>query len=448
METNLERWRYFLKDIVSPDTFINAGGYYLVSAFLQRRVWVGPPQMPIFGNQYLVPVGRPGVGKGLVVKQVAACLKHHKLKDWNAEGDLDQDALKQAAVDISAEMLASNNPQSASKKPVEDPLLVPIAADSTTYESLVSVMAKSTRRINYTDATGKVQLYTHCSLAFSLEELSSLFKKKAEAVTNFMLVAYDCGDYTHETKTQGVDRIRKCCLNFFGGTTPKFMESAFNDSLLDDGFASRTIFVFENNNRHNSLFIKPFNVEQVAAREHLLQHLKKLTKLYGQVTYTPDAETYLNEWWDKIHPYKRPNNNLKLESYYARKNIHIQKMAMAFHFMEKLDMVITLEECQAAMKFLDLLETKMHYALNFGNKNPLAPTIRAVRKYLTQSTEPQTFRDLWIEFIGEVSETDMTEVMRYLTYSEEVQTDAQNRYYIKPTTTPTTNEQPTSTIIS
>ena len=295
--TNFQKWRLYMDGFISPDSFIDWGFYYLISAALQRRVWLGPDHSRLYSNMYVILVADPGIGKGLVVKQIAELVKHHKLPDPN-NGSLNKHLLEKAPTEVDraaieevakADYTAAQELEGGStdkdgnkitrNKIYEKPLLFPVAADATTYEALVRSMSKAIRRINYKEFDEKVgkeimKIYTHSSLCFCLEEISSLFRKRTEDLVHFLIQAYDCGDYTYDTKTQGKDRVRKCCLNFFGGTTPGFMQTTFDDQLLTEGFASRCFFIFAAKNRKTTLWIPELTQAQKSAYSDLSRTLK------------------------------------------------------------------------------------------------------------------------------------------------------------------------------
>ena len=432
--TNFERWNLFMRDIPSPQGFIDFGFYYMISAALQRRVWVGDTQK-LFPNQYCILTGRPGIGKGLVIKPVLEILKHHKLempnltksaapvapatkpRNQDEKDVIDADPNVAAAIQA-ANYVAGKQQLPRGNKAQEAPLVIPIAANATTYEALVQAMSRSVRRINYSEfdpTLGKntTKIYTYCALAFCLEEISSLFRKKTEDVANFLITAYDCGDYEYDTKTQGTDYVKKCCLNFFGGTTPTFMESTFNDKILTDGFSSRTWFIFESANRFNTLRIPRLTEEQLQAREAIVQHIGKLTKLYGEVQFTDEAFAFLDAWWQEHDKKERPNTSSKLDYYYARKNIHVQKLAMAMHFGESTEMTIGIETCKHALATLAKIEGNMHHALCFEGKNPLAPVSNKIVRFVSKNG-PQSTRNLLANFWDDVNQEDLNIVLNHL----------------------------------
>jgi len=412
--SNYEKWRLYTDGLISPDNFIDFGWYFLISAALQRRVWLGPPHMQLYPNIYVIPVAEPGIGKGLVIKQVAELLKFHKLPDPKSNGalrnvkDIDRQAME-AVAEADYKMAQGLMDETDKKKKLrnksfEKPLLFPVAADATTYEALVKAVSQSIRRINYYEPNAKtgeqeLKVYTHSSIAFCLEEISSLIRRRTEDVIHFMIQAYDCGDYIYDTKTQGKDRIKKCCVSFFGGTTPGFLQSTFDDRLLTEGFSSRTFFVFASSNRKSTLWVPDLTPKQKSAYVDIQLHLEKLSYLHGRVTVEQDALQELEKWWADTQG-KKANTSPKLLPYYSRKNIHFQKLAMAIHFGESLEMNIPLKTFMRAIDILEKEEKNMHLALGVDRANPLSVPAERVYKNLVangKKTRKELLLDHWEE---------------------------------------------------
>lgn len=420
--TNFEKWKSITEGLPSPDNFVEWGWYSLIASALQRRVWLGPSHLPCYPNLYTILVAPPGVGKGLVIKQVAEMLKMHKLDLTSYNQDAAKDVQDKEMLAILAEKEVETAQKSEingmqSTKVPEKSLLIPVAANATTYEALVGAMASSYRRINYTAFSDKLQrdkmeIYGHSSLAFCLEEIASLFRKRTEDLVNFCLEAYDCGDYEYDTRTRGKDRIRRCCLNIFGGTTPDFMQSTFDDRLLNQGFSSRTHFIFANKNRKNVFWIPSLTKEQLEYKYQLSIHIKSLTKLYGNIKISTETEKFLIEWWDKEQndTTKRSNTSPKLVPYYARKNIHIMKLAIAIHFGESTDMFIGQEVFEQAIEVSRLEEKSMHLALNLDGANPLFKTSKKIEQFL-RTSGAKTLHEILTVFYSDVSVKELEQIL-------------------------------------
>lgn len=417
--TNFEKWQSFMSGIMSPQVYIDFGFYYLISAALQRRVWHGPDHRPLYPNQYIILVGEAGVGKGLVIKPVTEILRYHKLR---RKVQSDADPVHREMLELLAEADltdAERAKQREDKHRIEEPLLIPVAADATTYEALVTAMCRSLRRKDYSKFDEKLQktitaVYTHSSQAFSLEELSSLMKKKADDVLGFLLVGFDCGDYKKDTKTAGVDKIHNMCVNFFAGTTPEYMQKTFKDGVLNEGMSSRGIFIFAAKPRFYAMEIPDLTPEQKQHWQDIVDQVGKLTQLYGRVTTDRKVEEFLQEWWVAQQQVKA-NCNEKLKHYYSRKNIHVRKLAMAIHFAESTSMELTLEEHVKAIAMLDNVELVMHHALVHGSANPLYRLGLRVVDFL-EETGGATAKELLVRFWEELPTPSLKQVEDLLTH--------------------------------
>jgi len=425
--TNLDAWRFYLKDVTSPDSYIDMGFYYMMSAALQRRVYLGSDELPLFPNQYIIFVGPPAIGKGLVLTRVAEILKQHKLR---RNFNLQQDETKKEQLDPVAsqallqEYFAANphlakvaNDQQPIKR-IDEPLSIPIAADATTYEALLRAHSLSLRTAHYTSDSRLLKhgMYSHSSLCFCLEEISSLFRKHTEDVARYLIRAFDCQNYVYDAKTPGLsDRILSPCLNFLGGTQPSFIQDIFRDKLLTEGFASRTIFINEATPRAYRYDMFTFSEEQLKAKQQLIDHVGKLITLFGHVKQTPEAYEFIKHYVEHILPdlSARPNRSPKLDHYYGRKKVHTEKMAMAIHFSESTEMCIGIESYQKAIALLNKIELSMDIALNVGGRNPLGGIAQKIVSFLKREG-PMSFAGIWREFIDDANEKELMEVISYL----------------------------------
>jgi hypothetical protein len=427
--TNLEKWQAYTDRLPSPQNYINWGWHYLIACALQRRVWIGDDTQQIFPNQYCIFVGLPGIGKSLVIKEVAYFLNYWKLKDRIKPEDksLSQDQLATAHSVQEADLQNAQKDEMQAKNNKADffePLLIPIAADATTYEALVEAVAESYMRINYVEfdekeQKNKLKIYGHASLCFCLDELASLLRKRTDDTVNYLLGLYNCPvDYTYKTKTQGKDRVRRGCLNILGGTTPSFMRSIFNDNLIGEGFASRTFFIYAAKNRKHICTIRALSPDEIIYRAHLLEHVRKLTTLFGAIKKTPDVEAFIQKWWHEFNENEIDKKPTKLRDYYARKNLHMQKIAMAMHFSDSLDMHIPLARFQDAMDFLADEEKRMHLALTLESATPVAKIANKITDML--ATGEKNYVEIVCETIGIGDKKQLEEALDFLQETDQI----------------------------
>ena len=438
--SNFEAWKFYMKDCISPESYIDMGFYYMISAALQRRVYLGSDNKPLFPNQFIIFVGPPGIGKGLVLTEVADILKHHKKRKNlklptpapNGEGKIDEAAHEALMNEFRQQnpTVPVNVPGAPPKRPRE-PLAIPMAADASTYEGLVRAHALSLTSFftNYPSRLVKGGIYTHSSLCFCLEEISSLFRKHSEDVARYLQRAFDCTDYEYAAKTAGLeDFVLSPCLNILGGTQQSFIQEVFKNQVLTEGFASRTIFIPESSPRAHTYDMFTFSPEQLAAKQQIVDHIGKLISLFGLVKQSPEAYEYIKYYVEKILPNKtlRPNRSPKLDDYYSRKRVHIEKMALAIHFSESTEFVVQVESYQKAIEKLDFIEKTMDTALMIGGRNPLGTLSEKVVEFL-QKTGPSTFIVIWKAMINDLNEKQLVEVLDFLMRSGKVGADQKER---------------------
>lgn len=373
--TNYEKWLVYTKNLTSPQSWIDLTWYFVVSAALQRRVWLYSAEMPLFPNQYMLLVGPPGIGKGLVLTPAAELLKHHRYE-------------KGAMVRTS---IGS-----------EYPPLFPMGADSITFEELIADVANSMRRIPTVDN----KVYAHCSYCFVLEEMSSLFKHKTSDVIKFLLNAYDCKEYEYKTKHQGKDLLRRLCFSFIAGAQPDFLKEASESKLFGQGFASRTLFIFESEERFSSFHISHFTEDQLQAKKDLLIWIKQLATLYGGATYSEDTGQWLEHWYNTEFLPARNRAPTKMRDYFARKKVIMLKLAMAIHFSETTSLTIPQDAFQKAIKLLDSLEPKMAAGLSFTGRNQLHLHGRQILQFIERKKTVGK-REIILEFGADL---DLSEI--------------------------------------
>jgi energy-coupling factor transporter ATP-binding protein EcfA2 len=391
--TNLEKWRHYLKDLESPDLFIDWSFYSLISAALQRRVWLYPDSMAIYPNIFTLLVGPPAAGKSRVISQVADVIKNEKLMEPNLE---------------------KNNMVP----------MFPCGADTTTQESLLRFMRDDCirtfkipdKRLGGT-ATKK---RSHHSICFMVEELGVLFRKNSEDMVNMLNQFYDSRSYHYKSKHQGSDDITNICVTMLGGTTPSFIREAFSDKIISQGFTSRVIVVFG----HAPRFFRQFpglTDQQRQCRKDIIDTLYNLHDICGEVSLSKEAQEWHKELYESGELYsKRVNKDPRLDNYYGRKNVHLLKTAMLIHFADHKSMEISLNDMQRAFKLLTITEHKMHEAFNTVGRNPIGEITKHILRYIIDADSGVRYKKLWLKFVSEITKQELDQVLEFLVTTEQV----------------------------
>ena len=386
-----EDWCLYTKDVQSPQPFVDAAFYFMIGAALQRRVWFGDLDFhAVFPNQYIAFIGPASAGKSLITSPMKELL------------EIPAD-IKEPENDLAADLLGED--AETNRKGARQPLIY-IAPNSTTFEQFTQETSRVAYLHRYTDAENRRKAYHHSSLVFILDELTSIFKKNAEQLSDFLLEAYNGGKkYVRKLKHSDTDFCTNMCISLLGNTTLGKFQSLQNQDILSDGFMARTIIVYGIEKRFHLYSIPPLSDDQKAAKARLQAYIRELTKVYGAVTLNDEAKEYIHHHFE-LHPNLiHTNKHPMLDEYYGRKNLHHQKILFAIHFARTTDMIITLQDAENATAHLARLEKDMHIPFVGMGRNESAKLTEDICRYIKTSNKI-TKKSIFIRFYQSIKTPD------------------------------------------
>jgi len=280
---------------------------------MERKVWVWTKGSALYPNLYVILVGPPGVGKSAVLSQVERVLR--TVPDLH------------------------------------------VAPSSVSSASLVDSLVLANRKIiRPTETPAFVQFHYLATVA---SELGVFLPVYDPLFMNSLTKFYDGEHYEERRRSSSVKhvRIEHPHLSIVGGTTPSYLNSFLPEGAWDQGFTSRTIFVYSG----EAVFTEIFGDEEGHARLgqeyiNLLADLKRLSGLYGKMQWDADAASAITEWNRRGLP-PVPEHN-KLAHYNTRRLAHVIKLCMVASVARTSDLRISLDDYQLALDWL--LEAENH----------------------------------------------------------------------------------------
>jgi hypothetical protein len=137
--------------------------------------------------------------------------------------------------------------------------------------------------------------------------------------------------------------------SIIGGTTPSYLNSFLPEGAWDQGFTSRTIFVYSGEAVRVSIFGEGTLLDE-ELHQPLLADLKRIAGLYGKLSWDADAAHAIQAWADADLP-PVPEHN-KLQHYNTRRLAHVIKLCMVASVARCSDLRITLDDYQTALDWL------------------------------------------------------------------------------------------------
>ena len=408
--TNLEKWKLYTGDLESPDLFLEWAFYSTISSALQRRVWFLsdpisklPNHNSIFMNQFIILIGPPAAGKGRAIKTMKAVCTHDRNKRVVI------DAKTQKVVMVTQAIFCT--------------------PDNITFEALFKFLAQQELvdglliDVVNPDSSVKKVTYCHSSATACIEELGVLFTKDTTDVASVLCQLYDAGNLARVTKTQGTDIISNVCVNFLAGTTTDAVKRLMASKVIEEGFATRVIFVFAPKPRFYR-FSSDVRVEQQQAFNEIVEHVHHLaTEVKGEVKLSPEAHEFMREYYEsgKMSETERVNHDTKLDGYYGRKRLHWRKLAAIMHFAEtRLGMEVGLDSVKQSLDLLRRTEIDMHLAFRDAGSNSQKEIADMVLSALKNNPLGLSYKKLLLTHFKDGTKQDLDEVMEFLVTTQQV----------------------------
>lgn len=178
------------------------------------------------------------------------------------------------------------------------------------------------------------------------EELSSFYVKDQN--TNVLLTdLYDFHEKWERNLISWNATLTNVCTNLLAASNEVLLKEVLDSSAIQGGFLSRTILVIERKkHRKDGLLGKGNGV----VSEHgvkLGEHLKKLSKVKGEIVFSEDAIREFGGWYD-LWEENNPRSKTGIE---GRMKTHIKKVAMVRAMGEEdLDLIVLKEHMEWAIE--------------------------------------------------------------------------------------------------
>ena len=346
-----------LAPTASPEPYLHWAAISTVAGAMARNVWVETLGSKLYPNLYTVLVGPPGVGKTEITNRV-----------WDIWKSLPQRFT---------------------------------AASNVSRAGLVD-------QLNESSIEG-----SNCLLVCS-NELGVLLPQYDTEFMAALTDLYDCRAY-YERKRGGVKiNIDNPQLNLLAGCTPDFLQRVFPESAWQEGFCSRTIFIYYGGLERRSLF----GLRSLANMEKLKNTLETLSSIKGQFKFSKEAEDYLDDW--HLGGNKPVPNHPKLMHYCTRRTAHAIKLSMVSAISPSL--TIKLKDVQTAVSWLVNAETSMEEIFKSmasgGDGNVMRETLHFIYTYERTKGSLVSKRSV-LAFLGE--RVDVWKVNQMITLLEDIE---------------------------
>lgn len=323
----------------APELFRKWAAIGILSSVLERRVWNRTGKGVLYPNMYIVLVGPPGTGKSLLI--------------------------------------------STSEKIIREIKDVHVAPSSVTTASLVDTLQLSVTKVLHP------YFFQYNSLQVVMSELQNFLPSYESAFMGMLTKLYDCELYEERRRTGKVQHIRIdfTQLSILAGTTPSYMATLLPEGAWDQGFTSRTIFVFsEVVNGVGEIFPEEEDFEySEQLMEDIVTDLKGIKHLVGKIQWTDTAKLTLQKWANEGCP-PVPEHG-RLTHYVTRRLAHLLKLSLTASVARNNEMLVEPQDVHTGLSWLIEAEHAMPDIFRQMTTTPESRSMEDARFYLKQMSE-------------------------------------------------------------
>lgn len=289
--------------IQSPLLFRKWAAIATIAGALERKVWVRAFSRTLYPNTYVIMVGGPGVGKTESIREI----RHL----WGTLKDLH------------------------------------MAPSSVSRASLVDSLWKAKR--NFLRPTDPTPFTEFNSLQIASTEFGAFLTAYDNDFISVLTDLYDCVAFNEEKRSLKEARnIPNPSLTLVAGTTPSWLGTALPETAWATGFTSRMILIYSG----ERVKVDPWsaNERDPILESKIIGDLAEIHNLSGRMMWDPAVLPLFKTWYMADCP-PRPDHP-KLDHYMPRRHIHLMKLCQIMSASRSSDMVIMVEDYQAALEAL------------------------------------------------------------------------------------------------
>lgn len=295
----------YLDSLPTPALFRKWAGIVTIAGVLEQKTWIHAYGENLYPNLYILFIGPPGVGKGVVTSRI-----------WNLWASLSEDGQY-------------------------------VAPTSLTKASLIDALRDAERKIVRPKENPPV-LSFNC-LKICSREFSSLMPNWDNDFMAALTDIFDCKEYSERRRTHNLNfKIESPQITLFGSTSTGFLLELLPEGAWEQGFMSRTLLIYSTERVKRPLFSKGGADKKKYA--DLRHDLHIIGNLIGEFHFTETAADRIVAW-DLADGPPKPAHP-KLVNYNSRRTAHLLKLCMVASVTHTDSLDISLDDVNIAIDWL------------------------------------------------------------------------------------------------
>jgi hypothetical protein len=306
----IDQYIEYAKDDFCPPSFHLWTAITMVSALLERRVWLNEGKIRHFPNLFTLLVGNPGTGKSTAIYRGVSLLKELQ-KDRAKDFRIMSGQMSQAGLCNEMKILSSMQ---------DGPI-------PTLYSSGFYVGSEASNS--------------------ALQNLAGDFNA---CITEL----YDCNDSYDKTLKTEKWNIKNPSLSILAGSTFSFLKTLVDETSVMNGLASRFTYVITKDKKQlNTEFGSAPKQLDDKLRKRLMIDMWEIYTLKGTFKWSQNVIDIFQVWMEDFNEKFNKVDSERMQSIMVRKPTLLKKILMILSASERDDLVITDQHMIRAIQLVD-----------------------------------------------------------------------------------------------
>lgn len=229
--------------------------------------------------------------------------------------------------------------------------------DVVTWQSLVTSFAGCAEAFEYRD-----EWHPMSPMTLVASELGNLVNPRDREMVNLLIDLWDGRKKLEkQTKMSGCDVVEAPWINLLACTTPNWIADNVPASMVGGGFTSRCIFIYQS--QKEKFIARPGRhvpKDIMGTKMKLIQDLEHIsTALCGEYQLTKETLAWEEQWYQNLWTAGTSVYDDQANGYRARKQTHVNKLAMVLSASKSDQLIIDLDTFQLAAEMVTTLEADM-----------------------------------------------------------------------------------------
>lgn len=273
------------------------------------------------------------------------------------------------------------------------------------------------KELSLASTSEKGNLITGASGLLYTEELSS-FAVQDPATIPILTDLYDYHETWSTNLVSGTFKLKQVCVSLLGASNSDLFRTVYTEQAIKGGLLGRTFIIKQDNARHRKslLDLEESKMDYLP----LLEHLKKVKELKGQIRFAEAAKTKYNDWY-----YGLPTEYFQDKiGFSARLGTHVLKVAMSLCVARKaLDLVITAADIEESIILCtDIKKNYKSVTIASGGSTTASQTALILKQLATANGGKLVRETLMQRMIGEVDIASFNGICQMLEESNLIKT--------------------------